>query len=580
MTRSRPSGRRDADANSRIDPVTLEVVRMRLEAIVEEMGATMLRTAHSTIFYESRDFSVALLDADGNLVAMGQFIPHHQGGMQAALKSILEEKGTGGMRPGDIYLTNDAYAGGTHTQDLNIFMPIFEGEDLVMFCGSTAHQIDIGGMVVGSYCVGATSIFQEGIRFPRIKIGEDGEIYDDFMRMFQINVRLPDQEKGDVLAMLASLKVATVSVKQVIKRYGPKFLKSILAEILDVAERRVRAELRKFPRGTYEFVDYIDHDGVNDDVYTMKVALTFEGDRVIADFTGTDKQTQGFINASYWNSLASTYAGFFLFLDPEIPRNAGFFRPIEAIIPKGTILNPTPPAPIGGSTTEGGGRVYDLVIGALSKAAPDRALGTWSMMWLGVCLSGKMPRSGESYIHWILDGLGTGGGARTRADGMNATCIAASNVLIPNVEIEEDNYPVRYLRREIKADTGGAGRQRGGCALETEIQVETDCQCTVLGSRFERAPAQGIHGGQSGAPSTIYKISGKTKTGIPAKATGVSFGAGDRLVMRACGGGGLGDPTLRKREDIERDLLLGFVTPKGVERDYGKKLPKGSGRAD
>ena len=509
MTGSKPAAKRDSGPAGRIDPVTLEVVRMRLEAVVEEMGATMLRTAHSTIFYESRDFSVALLDAEGDLVAMGQFIPHHQGGMQAALKSILREKGTSNMRPGDIYLTNDAYAGGTHTQDLNIFMPVFDGEDLVMFCGSTAHQIDIGGMVVGSYCVGATSIFQEGIRFPRIKIGEDGEIFDDFMRLFQINVRLPEQEKGDLLAMLASLKVATASVKPVISRYGAKRFKSILAEILDVAERRVRAELEKFPRGTFEFVDYIDHDGVNDDVYEMKVTLTFKGDRVVADFTGTHRQTEGFINASYWNSLASTYAGFFLFLNPEIPRNAGFFRPIEVVIPEGTILNPIPPAPIGGSTTEAGGRVYDLVIGALSKAVPDLALGTWSMMWLGVCLSGAMPKSGDPYIHWILDGLGTGGGARARNDGMNATCIAASNVLIPNVEIEEDNYPVRYLRREIKADTGGAGRQRGGCALETEILMENDCQCTVLGSRFERAPAQGIHGGRPGAPSAIYRMSGQ-----------------------------------------------------------------------
>ena len=426
-----------------------------------------------------------------------------------------------------------------------------------MFCGSTAHQIDIGGMVVGSYCVGATSIFQEGIRFPRIKIGDDSEIFDDFRRLFQVNVRLPEQEKGDLLAMLASLKVAISGVKQVIDRYGTRYFKSIMAEILNVAERRVRAELKKFPRGTYEFVDKIDHDGVDDEVYTMKVSLTFEGDRAIADFTGTDRQTQGFINASYWNSLASTYAG--------------FFRPIEVIIPKGTILNPIPPAPIGGSTTEAGGCVYDLVIGALSKAVPEMALGTWSMMWLGVCLSGNMPQSGDPYIHWILDGLGTGGGARSQDDGMNATCIAASNVLIPNGEIEEDNYPVRYLRREIKSDTGGAGRQRGGCALETEILMENDCQCTVLGSRFERAPAQGIHGGRPGAPSAVYRLSGERRTDIPAKATGVNFGAGDRLVMRACGGG-LGDPA--EREDIERDLKLGFVTPNGVERDYGQKTPE------
>jgi len=569
MKLKKPRSKRNTKTAINVDPITLEVVRMRLEAIVEEMGATMLRTAHSTIFYESRDFSVALLDVGGDLVAMGQFIPHHQGGMQSALKSILVEKGTADMKQGDIYLTNDAYAGGTHTQDLNMFMPIFHGSELIMFCGSTAHQIDIGGMVVGSYCVGATSIFQEGVRFPRIKIGENGEIFDDFMRTFQTNVRLPDQEKGDVLAMLASLKVAAISIKPLLDRYSAKQFTAILTEVLNVTERRVRAELSKIPRGTYKFVDYIDHDGVNDEVYKMKVALTFSGDEVIADFTGTAPQAEGFINASYWNTLASTYAGFFLFLDPEIPRNAGFFRPIQVVAPKGTLLNPVSPAPIGASTTECGGRVYDLVIGALSKAVPDKALGTWSMMWLGVCLSGNDPGTGEPYIHWILDGLGTGGGARVKTDGMNATCIAASNVLIPYVEIEEDNYPIRYLRREIKANSGGPGRQRGGCALETELQVETDCQCTVLGSRFERAPAQGIHGGKSGMPSAVYRKSNNKKFNIPAKATGVSFNAGDHLVLRACGGGGLGNPRLRKHEDIKKDLELGYVTKRGIKRDYG-----------
>jgi len=566
------SGGRAKDIKPSVDPITLEVVRMRLEAIVEEMGAAMLRTAHSTIFYESRDFSVALLDATGQLVAMGQFIPHHQGGMQAALKSILAERGTSGMRTGDIYLTNDAYRGGTHTQDLNLFMPVFADGELLMFCGATAHQVDIGGMVVGSYCVGATSIYQEGIRFPRIKIGEEGEIFDDFMRTFQINVRLPAQQKGDLLAMLASLKVGLGSLGPVVARYGGRRFRQILAEILDVSERRVRVEIEKIPDGEYEYEDLIDHDGVNDRTYRMRVKLTIKGSTATADFTGTAPQTEGFINASYWNTLASTYAGFFLFLDPQIPRNAGFFRPIKVIAPEGTILNPRPPAPIGASTTEGGGRVYDLVIGALSKAVPDQALGTWSMMWLGICLSGTHPDSGDPYIHWILDGLGTGGGARVKHDGMNATCIAASNVLIPNVEVEEETYPVRYLRREIKADTGGPGRQRGGCALETEVQTEIDCECTILGSRFKSAPPQGIHGGHFGGPSIVYSVGANGKVQEhPAKAAALRLKKGDKLVLRPCGGGGLGDPAERRREDIERDLLLGFVTPEGAKRDYGTK---------
>lgn len=555
---------------NRLDAVSIEVARTRLEAIVEEMGATMLRTAHSSIFYELRDFSVALLNATGNLVAMGQYIPHHQGGMQAALKSIIEVKGVERMRPGDIYLTNDAYRGGTHTPDINMFMPIFVGDQLAMFCGATAHQIDIGGMVLGAYCVGATSVYQEGIRFPQIKAGENGEFFDDFMRTFQCNVRMPRQQKGDLSAMLAALKVGTKSVPRVIEEHGLAQFRRITDDILDMSERRARAEIDRIPDGTYHYSDLIDHDGVNDRVFKIEVAMTIVGSEVTIDFTGTDKQADGFINASYPNTLAACYAAFILFLDPAIPRNSGFFRPIKVIAPEGTLVHPISPAPIGGSTTEVGGRVYDVVIGALSKAWPEKALGTWSMMWLGVFLAGTHPETGQLFVQTVLDGLGTGGGARTDSDGLNATCIAASNVLIPNVEIEEEFFPVRFLRREIKADTGGPGQFRGGCALETEIEILADCDSTILGSRFKNAPPQGIHGGKHGGPSEIFRIAPDgAVTVFPPKITGVRFKKGDRLVMRPCGGGGLGDPARRDHARIERDIELGYLTPEAAERDYG-----------
>jgi N-methylhydantoinase B len=555
---------------NRVDAISIEVARARLEAIVEEMGATMLRTAHSSIFYESRDFSVALLSRGGDLVAMGQYIPHHQGGMQAALKSIIAVKGIERMRPGDIYLTNDAYRGGTHTADINIFMPIFAVGEVVMFCGATAHQIDIGGMVLGAYCVGATSVYQEGIRFPQIKAGENGEFYDDFVRLFQCNVRMPRQQRGDLLAMLAALKVAAKNVPMLIEQHGVAEFRRIADEILDMSERRARVEIDRIPDGTYRYSDLIDHDGVNDRVFKIEVAMTIKGSDVTIDFTGTDKQADGIINASYPNTLAACFAAFILFLDPAIPRNAGFFRPINVIAPEGTLVRPIPPAPIGGSTTEVGGRVYDVVIGALSMAWPEKALGTWSMMWLGVFLSGTHPDTGKLFVQTLLDGLGTGGGARTHSDGLNATCIAASNVLIPNVEIEEEFFPVRFLRREIKADTGGPGQFRGGCALETEIEILADCESTIIGSRFKEAPPQGIHGGKHGGPSEIYRISSDgTVIAFPPKITGVQFKKGDRLVMRACGGGGFGDPMRRDRARIERDMELGYLTPEAAARDYG-----------
>ena len=561
--------------NSKIDPITLEVARTRLEAIVEEMGATMLRTAHSSIYVECRDYSVAILNRDGGLVAMGQFIPHHQGGMEAALKSIISERGLDTMGPGDVYITNDAYMGGTHTLDINLFMPVFHGKDLVCFCGAAAHQIDLGGGAPGSYVVGATEVFQEGIVFPRMKVGESGEFYSDFIRLFQRNVRLPEQQKGDMGAMLAGLKVGLKNVTPVIEEHGVKEFRRIVAEILNSAERRLRKEIEKIPDGSYTYVDYLDGDGIDDKLFKMQVTLTIKGSNAYLDFTGTDPQAKGFVNASYWNTVASSYSAFFLYFDPTIPRNNGFFRPIHVDVPLGTLLNPHYPAPIGASTTEGGGRVYDLVLGALAKAWPERAFATWSMMWLAVYIAGTHPETGRPFIQAWLDGLANGGGARPDKDGLNACNLSASNMLIPNMEVEEELYPVRFHRRELAVDSGGAGTFRGGLALETEVEVLCDCEFTMFGSRFEGAEPPGGAGGGPGGPSIFVTISADGKvTNYPTKVGRVPLKKGDRIIMRPCGGGGFGDAKLRRPEDIERDLRLGFVTPEGIERDYGIRLQR------
>ena len=566
------AGRKQRRVSNKLDPVTLEVTRARLEAIVEEMGATLLRTAHSSIFVECKDYSVALLQRDGGLVAMGQYIPHHQGGMQAALKSIIAEKGLDTVQPGDVYVTNDPYRGGTHMPDLNMFSPIFEGEELVFWCGSCAHQIDLGGGAPGAYVVGATEVYQEGICFPCIKAGENNELYDDFIRLFQRNVRLPEQQKGDLLAMHGALRVGARNVSAVIDEHGGHQFTAIVEEILDSAERRVRREIKDIPDGVYKHTDYLDHDGIDDRLFKMELALTIKGSNATADFAGTDDQAKGFINASYWNTVAAVYSAFFLFLDPTIPRNSGFFRPIKVKAPLGSILNPRFPAPIGGSTTEGGGRVYDMVLAALSSACPGRALGTWPMMWLGLFISGRHPETARPYIHVVLDGLATGGGGRTEHDGLNATHITASNMLIPNIEAEEGEYPVRFVRRELATDSGGPGSNRGGLALESELEILCDCEFTMFTSRFKGNGADplGVHGGMSGSPSDFYKISpdGQVTT-YPAKIGRVALQAGDRLILRPCGGGGYGDPRTRARARVEEDLRLGFISPEAAERDYG-----------
>ncbi len=555
--------------NGRLDPIALEVVRTRLEAIVEEMGATMLRTAHSSIYVECRDFSVAILNRDGGLLAMGQYIPHHQGGMQAALCSIIDHRGLDSMQPGDIYLSNDSYAGGTHTLDVSIFVPIFVASELVCFGGVTAHQIDLGGGAPGSYVVGATEVFQEGIVFPQIKAGENGQYYEDFVHLFQRNVRLPEQQKGDLGAMLAGIKVAERNVTPMIAEHGVKTFRRMIAEILDTTERMLREAIKQIPDGSYEHVDYLDGDGIDHGLFELKVTLTIKGSDAFLDFTGTCAQAKGFINASYWNTLASTYSAFFLYFDPKIPRNDGFFRPITVHVPKGSLLNPTYPGPIGASTTEGGGRVYDLVLGALNKAWPEMAFATWSMMWIAVFISGNHPETGKPFIQAYLDGLACGGGARPDKDGLSTCHISASNMLIPNMEVEEEIYPVRFIRRQLAVDSGGPGTFRGGLSLETEVEVLSDCEFTMFGSRFAGAEAPGLEGGGPGGPSLFYTVRNGKRISYPSKVGRVPLMKGDRIVMRPCGGSGYGDPRKRDHELIERDLRLGLVTPQGAARDYG-----------
>jgi N-methylhydantoinase B len=430
--------------------------------------------------------------------------------------------------------------------------------------------MDIGGMVAGGYTPTAREIYQEGIRFPGIKLFERGQPREDVMRMIMRNVRLPEQQKGDLLGQVAALRVAWLRVPELVARHGVERFRTICADLLDITERRVRAEIERLPDGVYEVVDYHDHDGNTDRLYRMQLTMTVRGSNILFDFTGTDEQASGFINASFWNTRASTIASMMLFLDPEIPRNHGFFRPLTITAPEGTLLNPTYPAPVSGSTTECGGRVYDLCLRALSLAHPENGIGTWSMMWAGLAFDGVHPRTGKRFIHWVLDGLGTGGGARSNEDGWSASNIAASNCLIPNVEIEEETYPCRYIRRELKADSGGAGRRRGGLALETEIMVEVDCNVTAFTSRGAGNEPTGIFGGAPGTHSIIaVRDPDGVDAGLPQKFVDHPLRAGGTVVLRACGGGGYGDPLDREDELCDADLGAGFVTEEGLAA-YGR----------
>ena len=552
------------------DPVTLEVIRNNLESIVKEMGYTVQRLAHSLIFAECKDFSVALFNSDAELVACAQYTPGHQGGMQTAIEATLKEIPKEEMFDGDVIMMNDSYRGGLHPQDLTLFSPIFYNRKLIMFAGCVAHRVDMGGMTPGSYCPNATEIYQEAIRFPCIKLIEKGKIREDIMRLFLTNVRLPEDQKGDLQAQIAALKGAEKGVRQLVQKYSLSVFLDTLKEIINLTELRTRREIEKIPDGVYRYVDHIDHEGISNRTYRLEVAVSIKGSNVNVDFTGSDEQARGFINSPYSLTKSNAYVAFMFWLDPSIPKNQGLSRPINVYAPPGTIFNPLPPAPLSGATTETGGRVREMIIGALSQAQPEKGIACWTHSYVAVYLSGTDPLTGKRFINVPLDGLAMGGGARSHTDGYMASHPAASNMTIPSIEILEQNYRMRYLRREVPIDAGGDGKFRGGGGLEVEWVLETPMMLTVMSNR-RQYPPPGIFGGSPGGNSMVWLIVGGKKIRLPQKITGKYLKKGDRLIIRTPGGGGYGKPRKRDVERIKNDIRLGFVSLQKAEKVYGFK---------
>ena len=553
-----------------IDPITSEVIRNSLESTTEEMGLTVQKLAHSLIFGECKDFSVGIFDAEAQAVAFAQYTPGHQGGMQTSIQAIMREIPKEEMFPGDVIMMNDPYRGGLHSQDLTLCSPIYYQGQLIMFAACVAHRLDMGGMTPGSYCPQATEIYQEALRFPPTKLVEKGEMRDDILRILLTNVRLPEDNLGDLQAQIAAVRGAEKGVKRVVDRYGLSTFLASVEGILDITERRARDEIEKIPDGIYEYTDHIDHDGITDRVYRLHVSVEIQGSDVSIDFSGSDEQAPGFINSPYSLTKSNSYVAFMFWLDPSIPKNQGLIRPIRVSAPLGTIFNPRFPAPVSGATTEAGGRVRELVIGALSQAVPERAIAGWSHTYLAVYLSGVDPRTGKKFIHLPLDGLAIGGGARAHADGYMASNPASSNMLIPNMEILEQHCPIRYLKREIPIDAGGDGKFRGGGGLEVEWEILSPMTLTLMSSRREYPPP-GFLGGTDGGPSGawIWRAQEKQEIKLPQKITGVTLSKGDRLRIRTAGGGGYGDPKDRDRELVKNDIRLGFVSLDKAKNIYG-----------
>jgi N-methylhydantoinase B len=532
-----------------IDAITLEVLRHALAAVADEMNADLIRTAYSPNINERRDCSSAVFDPAGKMVAQAESIPVHLGAMPYSVAAAIQAAGQ--FAPGDIVVVNDPYAGGAHLPDITFVAPVFSDGDLVAFVANRAHHADIGGKEPGSLAGDSVEIFQEGLRIPPVRLWRGGELVADLLSLILLNVRTPRERLGDLRAQAAGCRMGVARMEGLVSRYGREMLADGMDAVLAYSERRMRAEIEQLPRGTFRFEDALDGDGIVRGEIPICVAIRAQGDCLIVDFTGSARQVAGPVNAVLAVTASATYFAIRAATDPTIPANSGCYRPIEIVAPPGSVVNAVAPAAVVGGNLETAQRIVDVILGALGRALPERAIGACQGTMNNVAVGGTDPRTGEAYT--LYETIGGGYGGRAEADGIDGVHSHMTNTLNTPVEALETAYPLQVRRYELVRGSGGAGEHRGGLGIRREIRaVGHVARVSLLTDRRSRGP-YGVRGGGAGAVgrNVLLRANGQEEP-APSKGS-VILSPGEALSVETPGGGGWGDPAQRSLELIERD---------------------------
>jgi N-methylhydantoinase B len=554
------------------DAVALEVFSNALLSISEEMGALLIRTAYSTNIKERHDASTAIFDAEGRMIAQAEHIPMHLGALLSAITHILKRYPKETLRPGDAFLANDAYnGGGTHLADVTVASPVFAGKELIGFVANMGHWPDVGGIKPGAAMTeGCTEIYQEGLRIPPMKIMSAGKLQEDLFSFILLNMRFAEDRPADLRAQVATNQVGSRRMQELCRKYGVKRFRELIQGTLDYNERWIRSRIRELPEGSWSFEDQLDDDAHVPGPVPLKVKLTIKHKpqaHMVFDFAGSSAQRTGGVNCVYEALFATVAYALKATLDPELWSNAAFERVVKIQAPEGSIVNPRPPAPVGGRGTTCQ-RLADLLLGAMSKVVEGRVTacghGTTT-----VNLHGHDPIRGRKYI--CIDGLGGGMGGRAGHDGMDAVQINTNN--IPNLptEVLESEYPIRIERYELVPDSGGAGEFRGGSATRKDFRMLADTGFIAHADRH-LFPPWALGGGKVGAMGLHAKNPHGTSEKLPSKGGPHEFDAGEVLRCQTAGAGGFGDPAKRSAERLAVDLADGKVTEKAARRDYPPQL--------
>ena len=545
------------------DPILLELIKNALDTIVDEMAIALVRTAYSNNLKNAMDMSCALCDAEGRLIAQGLTLPLHLGSIPDAMARV-RQKFAGRTNPGDVFILNDSFEGGTHLPDFYIFKPIFLDGALVGWSASIGHQLDVGGKTPGGNGCDATEIFQEGLRIPAVKLYAAGEPVDAVFEMIDRNVRVPRQVLGDVRSQVAACLTGEKGYLKLIAQHGAARFQACTTTLLAQAERLARTAISRMPDGTYEFTDWLDDDGIDPDPIPLTVALTVAGDRMIADFTGSAPQVRGGINSPLPFTKSAVYATVRHLIGGDPPNNEGYFRPIEVIAPPGTIVNPVMPAAVAARGLTGF-RLANALFGALAQIAPDRVFACEVGGDTGVSFGGY-DRERRPFV--FLEFLFGSWGGRPARDGVDACSSSVVNFSNNPIEVIESEYPLLIERYGYVPDSGGAGKHRGGLAVERQYRfLETTGTLQLRTDRRHHLP-YGLAGGRAGTPSDNVLNPDGDRRQLPSKCT-LEIRQGDVFRHLLAGAGGWGDPLERDPELVLKDVLEEKLSADYARREYG-----------
>lgn len=550
-----------------IDPITLAVIRGSLEQVADEMDATLERMAFSPVISDGFDRASGIYDkTNGEVVIQGpRGLPNFIYVMEHTVRSVIERISS--VSADDIYIVNDPYLGGTHLMDVKMVKPFFYRGELTAFLANSGHWPDIGGRVPGGFSTRATEIYQEGLRLPPVRLLDRGVLNQEVLDIILHNVRVPRERQGDIIAQVTSLNVGADKLTRLLDRYGPEPLFAAIDELSDRSERLMRAHIETIPDGTYVFEEHIDSDGVDWQPLTIHLDLTVKESSVHVDLSKSSPPCRGPLNSVLSTTMAGVFIGF-KHVFPDVPINAGCFRPFTFEIPLTTFLNAQPPRPVSGCAAEVCQRMIDVVLGALGQALPEKAYAGPMGTVTNLAVGGNDPDRGY-YVFYSFIGGGYGGNFLT--DGLingNPTLAVARTQAL---EIFESHYPVLFRQYAIREGSGGAGRRRGGLGVVFEFELRRgEASASLLGDRGRFRPF-GVFGGKPAQPAR-HKFVLDGREYIPEHLTkdeGVPMAAGDVLRLETPGGGGFGNPRERPLQLVIEDLKLGYYDQRTAETEYG-----------